>query len=173
MNSCYNFQLPAPSNMCFLVDNSAQKPPVSVPKQPVGGSWYVLVYLFNLVHTCDRAHPLTTFKGSCVGHMVYPALLRAAALPHVAPLRPSFCSPRRPAPMAPTARLCSSSEARFMFFNSAFLGRTWSTGRRLRATSRLGGQTVDVVARHRRVECLLGARKPLEVGRDLEEVTSK
>ena len=31
--------VPAPSNRCFLVTTGAQKPPVKVSKQPVGGSW--------------------------------------------------------------------------------------------------------------------------------------
>ena len=39
--------LPAPSNRCFLVTAGAQKPPVRVSKQPVAGSWYVLVYIIN------------------------------------------------------------------------------------------------------------------------------
>ena len=37
--------IPAPSTRCFLVTTGAQKPPVKVSKQPVGGSWYIFILI--------------------------------------------------------------------------------------------------------------------------------
>ena len=44
--------------MCFLVTTGAQKPPVGVSKQPVGGSWYGICYID------PKPNILNTFKHS-------------------------------------------------------------------------------------------------------------